>query len=128
MLEAGAAFGGEIRVAYPSTPADHTPQGVTEFESLHREHDFGFEFSAAQISAFVATKVFTEALKRSGRALSREKILEALEGLADYRSGLMPPISYNRSRRIGAFGAYVITLDLQNRRFGETSNWISLQL
>jgi len=128
MLEAGAAFGGEIRVAYPSIPADHTPQGVTEFEALHREHGFGFEYSTAQISAFVATKVFAEALKRSGRALSREKILAALEGLADYRSGLMPPISYNRSRRIGAFGAYVITLDLQKQGFGETSNWISLQL
>jgi hypothetical protein len=60
--------------------------------------------------------------------LSREKLLTALESLADFQPGLMPPISYNRSRRIGAFGGYVVMLNLQNNNFTQASNWVSLQL
>jgi len=123
-----ANFDGRLMVGYSSTPADHTPLGVAEFEGLHERHGFGFEYSAAQISSFVAVKVFAEGLKRAGQSLSREKLLIAMEGLADFQPGLMPAISYNRSRRIGAFGGYVLTIDLANKRVGESSNWITLQL
>jgi len=121
-------FGGRIRIGYSSIPADHTPQGVQAFETLHARHQFGYEQSAAQISAFVAVEVLAESLKRAGRGLSREGLLTSLEGLADFQPGLMPPISYNRSRRIGAFGGYVMTLDVATKKFEDISNWISLQL
>jgi len=128
MFELDRTFGGRVLVAYPSIPGDHTADGVRDFEALHAQHGFGYEYSTAQISAFVAARVFAEGLKRAGRALSREKLLVALEGISDYRAGLMPPISYNRSRRIGAYGGYVIELDTAEGKFGATSNWIGLEL
>jgi len=128
MFEVGDEFTGRVLVGYPSIPSDHTPDGVRDFEALHANHEFGFEYSSAQISAFVAMRVFNEGLKRAGRALSREKLLIALEGVADFRPGLMPPISYNRSRRIGAYGGYVMELDLAAGQFGRASNWIGLEL
>jgi len=121
-------FQGKIRIGYSSIPADHTPEGIRAFETLHTKHEFGYEHSAAQISAYVAVEVLVEGLKRAGRGLSRDGLLTALEGLADYQPGLMPPISYNRSRRIGAFGGYVMTLDVATKKFEDISNWISLQL
>jgi len=128
MFEIDKRYSGRVLVGYPSIPADHTPEGVRAFEGLHQGHGIGYEFSTAQISAFVATRVLAEALKRSGRALSREKLLASLEGIADFQSGLMPSISYNRSRRIGAYGGYVIELDTAAGGFGAASNWISLEL
>jgi len=128
IFDISEAYGGRVRIGYSSIPADHTPEGIRAFEDLHTKHEFGYEHSAAQISAYVAVRVLAEGLKRAGRGLSREGLLTALEGLADFRSGLMPPISYNRSRRIGAFGGYVMTLDPATKKFEHVSNWISLQL
>jgi ABC-type branched-subunit amino acid transport system substrate-binding protein len=115
-------------LGYSSLPSDHTPQGVRNFEALHNEHEFGYQHSSAQISSYVAAMVLVEGLKRAGRDLSREKLITALEGLADFQPGLMPPISYNRRRRIGALGGYVMELDLEQKKFGAASNWVSLQL
>ena len=127
LFEVESDFAGDILIGYSSIPADHTPEGVAAFETLHEKHGFGYQYSTAQISTFVAAEVLAEALKRAGRNLSREKLLLALEGLADYQPGLLPPISYNRSRRIGAFGGYVMTLDLETKDLKQTSNWIPLQ-
>lgn len=127
LFEIEGGFAGDVLIGYSSIPADHTPEGVAAFEALHAKHGFGYQYSTAQISTFVAAEVLTEALKRAGRSLSREKLLLALEGLADYQPGLLPPISYNRSRRIGAFGGYIMTLDLETKELKQTSNWISLQ-
>jgi ABC-type branched-subunit amino acid transport system substrate-binding protein len=127
MFEIAPEFRGRILVGYSSLPSDHTPQGVKDFEALHKEHGIDYQHSTAQISAYVAAMVLVEGLKRGGRELSREKLLTALESLADYQPGLMPPISYNRSRRIGALGGYVMELDLEQKAFGAASNWVALQ-
>jgi ABC-type branched-subunit amino acid transport system substrate-binding protein len=128
LFEVDSGFGGNVLIGYSSIPADHTPEGVAAFETLHAKHELGYEYSTAQISTFVAAQVFAEGLKRAGRSLSREKLLLALEGLADFQPGLLPPISYNRSRRIGAFGGYIMTLDLETKQLKQAGNWISLQL
>lgn len=127
MFEIDPAFEGHVLIGYSTTPSDHTPAGVREFEQLHEAHNLGYEHSAAQISAYVAAKVFAEGLKRAGRALSREKLIEALESLTNFQAGLMPSISYNSRKRIGAYGGYVLELDLQAQGFRPASNWISLQ-
>ena len=115
-------------LGYSSLPSDHTAKGVRSFETLHDDHEFGYQHSTAQISSYVAAMVLVEGLKRAGKDLSREKLITALEGLADFQPGLMPPISYNRRRRIGALGGYVMELDLEQKKFGAASNWVSLQL
>lgn len=127
MFDIPADYEGRVFLGYSSMPSDHTPKGVSEFETLHAEHRIDYRHSALQISAFVAAKVLVEGLKRSGKDLSRERLVRELEGLADFQPGLMPPISYNVSRRIGALGGYVVALDLERKGFGEASKWIELQ-
>jgi ABC-type branched-subunit amino acid transport system substrate-binding protein len=127
MFALGDAYGGRLLVGYPSIPADHTPAGVREFETLHADYAFGYEHSAAQISAFVAAKVLAEGLKRAGRGLSREKLMDALEGLSEFRPGLMPALSYGRRNRIGANGGYVLEADLGQQKFVGAGDWISLR-
>jgi len=126
MFEIPDNYEGRVFLGYSSMPVDHTARGVSEFEKLHAEHGIDYRNSAAQISAFVAATVLVEGLKRSGRGLSRERLVSELESLADFRPGLMPPISYNATRRIGALGGYVVVLDLEKKGFGAASKWIEL--
>ncbi len=127
MFDIPATFKGRVFLGYSSIPADHTAKGVREFEKLHTDYDIDYRHSTAQISAFVAASILVEGLKRAGRDLSRDRLVDELEGMSDFQPGLMPPISYNATRRIGALGGYVVALDLQRQGFGQTSKWINLQ-
>jgi len=127
MFEFPAAFEGRVFLGYSTMPADHTEKGVHDFEKLHADHDLGYQHSTAQISVFVAAGILVEGLKRAGRELSRERLINELEGLSAFQAGLMPPISYNATRRIGALGGYVVALDLQEKKFAKASKWIELQ-
>lgn len=120
------SFAGRVFLAYPSMPSDHTPKGKNEFEQFHAAHEMDYRHSAAQISAYTAAMILVEGLKRAGRDLSRDRLMQELEGLSEFQSGLMPAISYNHTRRIGALGGYVVALDLGSRKLETTSRWIAL--
>jgi hypothetical protein len=72
----------------------------------------------------VAAKILIEALKRVGKDLSREKLIQALEELHQYPTGLTQPISYGPNRRVGATGAYIVTIDLKEKQFVPVSGWV----
>ena len=65
-------------------------------------------------------------MRRVGKDLSREKLIQALEGLYEFSTGLTPAITFGPNRRIGAMGTYVVTIDLKERRFVPASGWISV--
>ena len=127
LFEFPSAFEGSVFVAYSTLPTDHTPRGVELFEKLHEDHGLDYRHSTQQISAYVAAMVLAEGIKRAGRELTREKLVLELEQLADFQPGLMPPISYSHSRRIGALGGYMLELNLEQKSFGTAGKWIELQ-
>ena len=127
MFEFPSSFEGSVFVAYSTLPTDHTPRGVELFEKLHEDYGLDYRHSTQQISAYVAAMVLAEGIKRAGRELTREKLVLELERLADFQPGLMPPISYTHSRRIGALGAYVLELNIEQKSFGTAGKWIELQ-
>lgn len=125
VFDAPAAFRQKIFLAFPSAPSDQTPDGVAEFRAFAERHRLPQRHLAAQLSAYCAAKILVEGLKRAGRELSREKLIESLEGLYEFNTGLTPPITYGPNRRIGTSDAYVISVDLANRQFVPASNWIT---
>jgi hypothetical protein len=127
MFEIAENYAGRVLLSYSSMPSDHSETAVHAFEKLHADHEFGYQHSTAQISAFAAAQVMVEGLKRAGTNLSRERLVRELEGLTDFHAGLVPPITYSATRRIGALGGYVVQLDLKNKSFGVASKWIELQ-
>ncbi len=62
----------------------------------------------AQRQAIAAAKILIEALRRTGRDVTRERLVDALETLQDFRTGLTPPVSYSATRRIGSDGAWIV--------------------
>jgi len=49
-------------------------------------------------------------LQRSGRDLTRAKFVAELAALQDFDTGLVPPVSFGPSRRVGARGAHIVAL------------------
>lgn len=126
IFEAPAGFDGKLFLSFPTSPADQTTEGVNEFRALSEKYKLPTKHVAAQISAYSAAKILAEALKKAGKDLSREKLIQVLEGFYEYRTGLTPAISYGPNRRVGAMGAYVIMVDLKTKEFMPASGWIGI--
>jgi ABC-type branched-subunit amino acid transport system substrate-binding protein len=99
---------------------------LKEFRLLGEKYKLTPKHLAAQVSAYSSAKILIEALKRTGKDLSREGLIQALEGFYNYQTGLTPPITYGPNRRIGAMGAYIVTVDLKKKEFVPVSGWVGI--
>ena len=126
IFAAPAGFNGKVFCAFPSSPDVQSADGLKELRALADKYGLPTQHVAAQVSAYSAAKILVEALKRAGKDLSREKLIQALEGLYEYRTGFTPAVTYGPNRRIGAMGAYVVTIDLKKKEFTPASGWISV--
>jgi ABC-type branched-subunit amino acid transport system substrate-binding protein len=120
-------FSARVFLAYPTLQEDHSSRALAELQALRKRHHLSGRHPLAEISAYSAARVLVEGLKRSGRATSREKLVDALETIHALNTGLTPPLSFGTSRRIGALGAYVVGVDLKNERLLTPSAWLELE-
>ncbi|HET7288667.1 MAG TPA: ABC transporter substrate-binding protein, partial [Pyrinomonadaceae bacterium] len=117
IFDAPAGFDGKIFMTVPTSPADQTADALQEFRALAEKYKLPQKHLAAQIAACSSAKVLVEALKRVGKDLSREKLIQTLEGFYEFPTGLTPVVTFGPNRRIGAMGAYVLTIDLKEKKF-----------
>ena len=118
------SFKDHVFLAFPSVPTDVGPAGLAELRALEEKYKFPPRHIASQLNAFAAAKIFAEALKRAGRDLTREKLITALEGLYEYDTGVTPSITFGPNRRVGAMGAYVLSIDPAKKEF-VSSGWVN---
>lgn len=120
-------FQKRIYLAYPTLPSDRTDTGLKELKGLFKKYGLLEGHLPIQIYAWAASKILVEGIKQSGRVISREKLVEKLEGLNGLETGLTPKITYGPNRRIGALGAYVVAVNLERKSFEPVSGWINLE-
>jgi ABC-type branched-subunit amino acid transport system substrate-binding protein len=102
-------------LAYPSALPD---QGdFAEFLDVMQRRRVNLRSPAFQTIAYASAKTLIEAVKLSSRQLSRATLISALEGLRDYRTGVIPPVSFGPNRRVGVEGSFVVGIDLVNKRY-----------
>jgi ABC-type branched-subunit amino acid transport system substrate-binding protein len=115
-----------IFLAFPTVPTDVSAAGASEYRALLQRNKLQSTHAAAQASAMAAAKILVHALELCGKDLSREKLITTLEGLYEYDTGLMPKITFGPNRRIGALGAYVVTIDPEKKLFPASLEWIAV--
>lgn len=122
-----AAFEGRIFLALPSPPGDPAPQAAAAYRALAAAYKLPQDSLSAQLSALAAAEALIEALKRAGRDVSREKLVDQLETLRSFQTGFVPPLTYGPTRRLGARGAYVMRLDLKGKRLVPEGGWVEVE-
>ena len=115
-----------VFLAFPTVPTDVSAAGAAEYSSLLAKNKLQSTHAAAQASAIAAAKILVHALELCGKDLSRERLITVLEGLYEYDTGLMPKITFGPNRRIGALGAYVVTIDPEKKLFPATLQWVAV--
>jgi ABC-type branched-subunit amino acid transport system substrate-binding protein len=115
-----------LHLSFPTLPVDQSRAGVAEYQQLAKKHSLPADHLVAQVNAIGAAKVLVEALKLAGRDLTREKLISTLESFFQFQTGLTPAVTFGLNRRIGALGAYVVSIDPEKREFVPVSKWITL--
>ncbi|HSS78259.1 MAG TPA: ABC transporter substrate-binding protein, partial [Thermoanaerobaculia bacterium] len=120
LFGAPAAFDGRIFVALPSLPGGPEAETAVAYRALG---PLPADNLSAQWAALGAAEVLIEGMKRAGRELSREKLVDQLESLRGFATGYSPPVTYGPARRLGARGAYVMSFDLRAKTFVPQGGW-----
>ncbi|HKQ99738.1 MAG TPA: ABC transporter substrate-binding protein [Pyrinomonadaceae bacterium] len=102
-------------LSYPSALPDQNE--FAEFLNIMQRRGVQLRSPAFQTVAYASARTLMEAVKLSSRRLSRAGLVGALEGLHDYRTGVIPPISFGPNRRVGVEGSFVVGIDLNNKRY-----------
>lgn len=122
-----ATFQGRVLLAFPGTPADEAPEAAAELARLRAAAGITDRNRASQVAASVAFDVLREGLRRTGRQLSRERLVAALEGLYDFPTGLLHPLTFGPNRRVGALGGWIVAVDLPAGTFTTVGGWRRLE-
>lgn len=115
---------GHVFLAASSLPGDEAPAARARLAAVERGGPPGARVAVAQADA--AAAVVCEALRRTGRSVSRRALVASLEGLYRFEPGLVPPITYGPARRVGALGAYVVEVDPKARTIVPVGGWRGL--
>ncbi len=126
VLELPAAFERRVLLAYPTVPADQKPEALRQYAALFKEGSLARGHQTLQVPAYSSAVLLAETLKRVGRDLTREKLVAALESVHGFEPGLVPAVSFNAKRRIGALGGYVVAVDLKGKNFSQVGGFLSL--
>jgi ABC-type branched-subunit amino acid transport system substrate-binding protein len=123
LFDAPPVFDHRLFLAYPTLSSDISDSGRSEYGKLAQAHALPPDHLQGQIAAFAAAKLLVEGLRSAGRDLSRLALVDALEALYGYETGLTPPLSYGPNRRIGARGAHVVSVDLIKKSYQPVGGW-----
>ena len=114
-----------LLLAYPGALPGR--DDFSELIALMKKSDDVLRSPAFQALAYAGAKLFVEAAKRSGRQISRAGLIGSLEQLRDFATGVMPPLTFGPSRRVGARGCYVVRADADDMRYVALTDWRAVQ-
>jgi ABC-type branched-subunit amino acid transport system substrate-binding protein len=94
-----------------ASPATSKDQGNAEdFFRLIKQHNLSTQHLTAQAVAYSAAKLLVEGLQKTGRELSRKKLVQNIEHIYEFDTGLLPPLSYGKNRHIGSIDVAIVPI------------------
>lgn len=109
-------------LAYPA--ALPNAEDFSEFSFVMKKAGVEMRSPAFQALAFAAAKTLVEATKLCGRQLDRTSLIGALESLRDFRTGVVPPLTFGPNRRVGAVGSFVVGINLDKKEYTPLGDWL----
>ncbi|GJM32046.1 MAG: ABC transporter substrate-binding protein [Saprospiraceae bacterium] len=108
IYELPAVWQGKIILAYPQWMSSASDKGKAMIRYLQQKYNLSDRYQQSQWAALSGAILLVDALKKVGRDLSREQLVEALENTYRLETGLLPPISYSANRRIGSEQVFLV--------------------
>ena len=119
-LAGDAAEGVEGLSLWPDPVTSDLP-GVKAYREAMQKHFPKNEVNRYSLSGYFAAMLFTEGVKRAGRALTRDGLVTALESIKGWDSGILPPITIGADHESQRQGFWV---KVEKGRFKQLTDWL----
>ncbi|HWN09380.1 MAG TPA: ABC transporter substrate-binding protein [Pyrinomonadaceae bacterium] len=107
-------------LSYPAALPNQ--EDFAEFLALTKRAGISLRSPAFQSLAYASTKVFFEAAKLSGKQLDRAALINSLEQLQNFKTGVVPPLTFGKNRRVGSISSYIVGVDLIKQQYIPLTN------
>ena len=99
--KSGETSEGTVIFDFIPDPQTSIKPGVKEYRSLLKKYFPDKKPNAASLIGYTSAKVLVEALKRTGRDLTRDKFIKTLENMTNYETGIIYPITFTSINHLG---------------------------
>ncbi len=96
------------KIFLSSPTSSHNQSNAEDFFRLIKQHKLSAQHLTAQAVAYSAAKLLVEGLQKTGRELSRKKLIQSIEHIYQFDTGLLPPLSYGKNRHIGSVDIAIV--------------------
>ncbi|MDH3536450.1 MAG: ABC transporter substrate-binding protein [Gammaproteobacteria bacterium] len=121
-----AIYARRLEMAYHTVLDSGEGGGLSEFRQFMSRHRLAYSHLNSRLYAYSAAEILIEGAKRAGKRLTRKKLVSAIEELYSFDAGLNRPVSFSSQRRTGLRGAYMVGLDLENKRLNPSGTWVGI--
>ena len=95
-----------------------------DFLAVMKKAGVNLRSPAFQSVAYAAARIFVEAAKNADRQLSRAALINSLERLQGFQTGVIGPVTFGPNRRVGAEGSYIVGIDLSRKAYSTLTDRI----
>lgn len=96
---------------------------MADLRKIREKYSVGDRHRSFQLLAYAGTVLLEEGLRRSGKGVTREKLVGAIGNVWKLQTGVTPPLTYSANRRTGAPGAAIVRVDPDTGRFVTVAEW-----
>ena len=112
-----------VYLAAPLAPPDEGTREMADFRRIREKYSVGDRHRSFQLLAYAGAVLLEEGLRRSGKGVTREKLVGAIGTAWKLQTGVTPPLTYNANRRTGAPGAAIVRVDPGTGRLVTVAEW-----
>ena len=124
IYQAPKGFTARLFLSFPFLPDDQSPEGRAQFTRLTQTYHFTQGDAATRRFTLSAAQLLIEALRKTGREVTRENLVLRCEELYNFGLTQMPRVSFGSDRRVGTPGAHVAGVDLEKGSLVLPAQWI----
>jgi branched-chain amino acid transport system substrate-binding protein len=108
-------------------PVNSNDPEVVEYREIMEKYGKDRDKTPNRYSLFgyFYAKLFTAGLQRTGKNLTRESYIAALEGIKDWENGITPPVSFSATDHLAQNSGFMV--EVQKGVFRPISGWITLK-
>jgi len=112
-----------VHLAAPLAPPDERTAEMADLRRIREKYSVGDRHRSFQLLAYAGAVLLEEGLRRSGKDVTREKLVGAIGNVWKMETGVTPPLTYNANRRTGAPGAAIVRVDPGTGRLVTVAEW-----
>jgi hypothetical protein len=119
----GAPAEGTLGFCYYPDPETSDAPGAVAYRAAMARHHPGRPLNRYSLYGHVFGGIIVEGLKRAGRELTRERLIDAIESLSGWEAGgVMPPVSFSAHDHHAQHAGFIC--ELSGGRFAALGGWI----